>query len=114
MVASKTDSKRGWGVINKVLQWSLLLSIALYLAMSKNDTRSSLGELDARILKNEALLKQNEIRITLLENLDRRNRQMEKITDKKTVYKVLKGMELLLKPTLCYSCSIKLISNSSD
>ena len=101
MVASKTDSKRGWGVINNILQWSLLLSIALYLVVSKNDTRSSLGELDTRILRSEALTKQNEIRITLLANVDRRNRQRDKIMDKKTVYKVLKGKGSL-KLTLCY------------
>ena len=91
MVATKTDGKRGWGIINNVLQWSFLLSIALYLAVSKNHTRSSLRELDAIILRNEALPQQNEMRITLLENKGRRNRQKDGIMDKTAIYNLLKG-----------------------
>lgn len=100
MVASKTEEKRKWGVINNVLQWSFVLSIAIYLAVSKNDCGSSLRDLDARILRNEALPKQNEMRITLLENVDRKNSQMDKIMDKKAVYKLFEGKESFI-PSLC-------------
>ena len=94
MTPLKKESKHDWTLINSVLQWSFLLSTVIYLAIARNGTMKPFGELDERILRNEKLLKGNEIRIKLLENTERRNSHKDEITRKDFLQKVFDGKNL--------------------
>ena len=58
------------GMINNILQWSLLSSVCIYLVLTRRESVTAMGsmeQLTSRILKNEEATKRNDERITALE-----------------------------------------------
>ena len=60
------------GIINNILQWSLLSCVCIYLVLTRRESVSSMGSMEhltSRILKNEEATKRNDVRITTLERM---------------------------------------------
>lgn len=57
------------GVINNILQWSLLFSVCIYLVLTRRESMSSMEQMNSRVLQNEGATTRNDVRIAALERI---------------------------------------------
>ena len=60
------------GMINNILQWTLLTSVCIYLVLTRREPVHFMGSMEQvtlQVLKNEEATKRNDVRITTLERM---------------------------------------------